>query len=221
MRIDAGRDNVGGYFFAALQSDTAGAAVLDEDFRDARLGANLHARFARGIGNGIRDRARAAAAEAPRAERAINFAHVVMQQNISGSRRTNSKKRSDNAGGGHRGFKYICLKPLIEKISGAHGHELNQCVALVGRKASKALHQEMKLLEIARFERRGVRRNHGQHRLHEAAHRRHHLREFVVGFGVDAGMAANFALRARVIVHSPEVISIGHRRERAIERQDF
>jgi len=34
-------------------------------------------------------------------------------------------------------------------------------------------------------------------------------------------MAANFALRASVIVHAPEMIAVGHRGERAIEGKDF
>src|SRR5580692_10942684 len=34
-------------------------------------------------------------------------------------------------------------------------------------------------------------------------------------------MAANFALRARVVVHAPEVVAVGHGRERAIQRKYF
>ena len=34
-------------------------------------------------------------------------------------------------------------------------------------------------------------------------------------------MAANFALRARVIVHAPEMVAVEHRRERAVERENF
>src|ERR1700733_12477942 len=34
-------------------------------------------------------------------------------------------------------------------------------------------------------------------------------------------MPPNLALRARVVVHPPKVIAVGHRRERPIQRQDF
>ena len=44
------------------------------------LRANFDAGFARGGGDGVGNRAGAAAAESPGAERAINFAHVVMQE---------------------------------------------------------------------------------------------------------------------------------------------
>ena len=79
----------------------------------------------------------------------------------------------------------------------------------------------MKLLEVARIERCRVGRNHGQDGLHEPAHRNHHLREFFVRFGVHAGVPANLANGFGVVVHAPQVITVGHRRERAVERQDF
>ena len=34
-------------------------------------------------------------------------------------------------------------------------------------------------------------------------------------------MPQNFAPRAAVIVHAPQVVAVGHRRERAVERQHF
>ncbi len=80
---------------------------------------------------------------------------------------------------------------------------------------------KVQLLQIARIERGGIGRDHGEHGLHEAAHRRHHLGKFVVGFGVNAGVAANFADGLGVIVHAPQMIAIGHGRESAIERQNF
>ncbi len=109
-----------------------------------------------------------------------------MEQNISRARRANAEKRADDPRGGHRGLEDVGLKPLVEKIGGTHSHELDESVALVGRKAAETLHQKVKLLEIAGLQSGGVGRNHREQRLHEAADRRHHLREFVVGFGVDA-----------------------------------
>src|SRR5882724_14734 len=96
MRVNAGGDDVGGEFLAALQSDTGGAAVLHENFSDRRLRSNLDASFARSIRNRIRNGSRAAAAEAPGAERAIDFAHVMVQENVSRAGRTNAEKRADD-----------------------------------------------------------------------------------------------------------------------------
>src|SRR5277367_4202042 len=71
------------------------------------------------------------------------------------------------------------------------------------------------------MERGGVRRNHAEQRLHEAAHRGHHLGEFVVGLSVEARVAANLADGFRAIVHAPEVVAVRHGRKGAVERQDF
>ncbi len=71
------------------------------------------------------------------------------------------------------------------------------------------------------MERSGIRRDHAEKRLDEAAHLQHLLAEFVVGFGVAAGMADEFAARFGVIVDAPQIIAAGHGRERAVEGQNF
>src|SRR5206468_4891408 len=98
---------------------------------DRRFGADFDASFARGIGDGIRNGACAAAAETPGTERAVDFAHVVMEEDIRGSGRANTKERPDDAGGGHSCFENVSLEPLVEKIGRAHGHELDEGIALV------------------------------------------------------------------------------------------
>src|SRR2546426_1816473 len=92
VRIDAGGNNVGEKFFAILEGDAASAAVLDEDFADRRFGADFNAGFAGSIGDGIGNGARAAAAETPGAERAVDFAHVVMEKNVGGAGGANAEK---------------------------------------------------------------------------------------------------------------------------------
>ena len=49
----------------------------------------------------------------------------------------------------------------------------------------------------------------------------HRLAEFFVGFGVELGVAFEFAARFAVIVLAPEIIAVGHRRDRAVERENF
>ena len=125
---DAGGDNVATDFFARLEDDAGGAAVPIDDFCDGGIGADFDAEFACGGPDGVGDCAGAAAAEAPRAECAINFAHVVMQENVGGAGRTNAEKRADDAGGGHGCLEHVGLKPLVEEVDGAHGHELDLVV---------------------------------------------------------------------------------------------
>ena len=145
----------------------------------------------------------------------------MMQENVRGAGRADAKERPDDAGGGHGGFEDIGLEPLVEKIGGAHGHELDERVTLVGRELAETLEQKMELLEIFGIERGGIGRNHREQGLHEAAHGNHHLGEFVVGLGVEAGMSTNVADGFGVIVYAPQVIAVGHGRKCAVEREDF
>src|SRR6267143_1139739 len=89
------------------------------------LRAGFHAEFARGGGDGVADGAGAAAAESPGPEGAVDFAHVMVQENVSGAGGTDAEEGADDAGGGHGGFEDVGLEPLVEKIGGAHGHELD------------------------------------------------------------------------------------------------
>ncbi len=110
---------------------------------------------------------------------------------------------------------------MIEKIDGAHGHELDLVVFVVARHALEAASDEEQLHQFARVERVGVGRDHAEDRFHEAAHGLHGFAEFVVGFGVDAGVAGDLAVSLAVVVHAPQVIAAGHGREGAVERENF
>src|SRR5262249_59249312 len=106
--------------FSRWESDAAGAAIFHQDFRDRCLRADFDSGLARGGRDRIGDGAGATTAESPRAERAIDFAHVVMEKNIRGAWRTNAEECSDDAGSRHSGFEDVRFKPLVEEISGAH-----------------------------------------------------------------------------------------------------
>ena len=52
-RIDAGRNHVGVNLVAVREHDALGLAVLDDDLRDAGLGADFDSGFAGGVGDGV------------------------------------------------------------------------------------------------------------------------------------------------------------------------
>ncbi len=62
----------------------------------------------------------------------------MVQQNIGGAGRPHAEESSDNARSRHRGLEHIGLKPLIEKVDGAHGHELDLVVLVLARHALEA-----------------------------------------------------------------------------------
>ena len=51
--IDAGRNCFGVNFIAVGEDDSFGLAILDDDFRDGGLGANLDAGLAGGVSDGV------------------------------------------------------------------------------------------------------------------------------------------------------------------------
>ena len=95
-RIDTGRNDVGANLFAILENDAPGLAVRNDDFRDRRFTAYLGAGFARCRGNRVRYRARSSAHKPPRPECAVDFAHIMVQQNVGRARRSNAEEGSDN-----------------------------------------------------------------------------------------------------------------------------
>src|SRR5580692_12620322 len=93
--IDARRDNAGMNFFAAFEDYALRDAIFYENFRDCHFLTDFDAGFEGGAGDGVGNGAGAAAAETPGAEGAINFAHVMMEQDVGRAGRANSEKRAD------------------------------------------------------------------------------------------------------------------------------
>ena len=160
-------------------------------FAIGRLGADLDAGLARRVGDRVGDRARAAAREAPRAEGAVDLAHVVVQQHVGRARRAHAEERADDARGRHRRLQHVGLEPLVEEVDGAHRHELD-LVVLVARREScwNRRPRKSRSCRPLRIERRRVGRRHAEDRLDEAAHLDHRLAVLVVGLGVELASAA-------------------------------
>ena len=104
----------------------------------ARLRADLDAGLARRGRDRLRDGAGAAARQAPRAERAVDLAHVVVEQHVGGARRSHAEKRADDARRRHRRLEHVGLEPLVEKVDRAHRHELDLVVPVVVRQRAEA-----------------------------------------------------------------------------------
>src|SRR4029077_16823314 len=92
MGVDAGGDDAGGDFFTGFENDAGGAAILDENFIYGGLRADFHAELAGRGGDSIADGAGATATEAPGAEGAVDLAHVMVQENVSGAGRANTEE---------------------------------------------------------------------------------------------------------------------------------
>src|SRR5678815_4111700 len=83
----------------------------------ARLANRLRARGAR---NRFANRARSAFLKAPRPKRAVDLAHVMMQQHIRRAGRPWPEKGADDSAGGLCRLERIELEPFIEVVGAAH-----------------------------------------------------------------------------------------------------
>jgi hypothetical protein len=83
------------------------------------------------------------------------------------------------------------------------------------------LQQKEELLEAPWVERCRIRRQHAEDGTDEPPHFDHRAAVLVVGLRIEARMARDFAPCLRVVVDPPQIVAVRHRRERAIEWQDF
>ncbi len=70
---------------AVFEDDPLGAIAADMNAANRRLRPDLDASGEGGAGNRVRDGTGSAAGQSPRAEGAVDFAHVVVQQDIGGA----------------------------------------------------------------------------------------------------------------------------------------
>ena len=111
---------------AALEDDARSRGRRGRDARDRRLGADLGAERLRRAGDRVRHAAGAALRDAPGAERAVDLAHVVVEQHVRGPGRADALVRADDPRRRHRRLERVGLEPLVEEVRRAHRHELDE-----------------------------------------------------------------------------------------------
>jgi hypothetical protein len=151
----------------------------------------------------------------------VNLAHVVMQQHVRGAGRTRTEERADDAAGRLRALERIELEPLIEQVGGRLRDELGDAIQLLLGQALRVLAELEQAEQVARTQRRGIRRHHADDRFDRLGSAGHHARVFVVGFGVARRVPVNFLAREIVIVPASQIVAVLERRDRARQRQDL
>jgi hypothetical protein len=118
-------------------------------------------------------------------------------------------------------LEHVGFEPLIKKINRAHRQQLELVVTIEFRERAESLEEIAQHREFAHFQRERIGRRHRQNVFGEAAHLDHRAAVLVVDLRIGPSNAGRSHERSRVVVHAPEVIPGEHRRERAVERQDF
>ena len=160
--------HAGANLLSTGQRHTGRAAVLGEDFRHARAGANLHAHGARRRRHRLGDAAHASAHESPQAAFAAHAAHDMMEQHVGRAGRVRAALGADHAVGGQRHLQGLRLKPRVEKIL----HALREDVQVAHQFFRGHLHhaaaQAGELLPVGESAPRDVRWSLKQQRFDEA-----------------------------------------------------
>ena len=139
LRVGGGHHNFGIEFVAVFEGDTHRASVFDLDLLHACVDSDLHPKRFRRVQDGAADSAGAVLGKTPGAERAVDFAHVVMEQHIRRPWRARTEERADDPAGGFGAFQRVGLEPLFKQIRGGLRGEFGDGVQLFFRKTRRVL----------------------------------------------------------------------------------
>jgi hypothetical protein len=219
--VCSGHHDSGCEFIAVLENHAHGAPTPDLDLLHARVDSDLHPeRFCR-VENGAADSARAVLGKAPGAERTINFAHVVMKQNVRRPGRARTQECADDPAGSFRAFQRVGLEPLFEQIRAGLCGELGDGIQFFFREACRVATDLEQIGQVARAKRRWVRRDQAEEGFDRFRGARHDAGIFIVGFCVLRRVTVDLLAGQVMVVPRGEVIPVFHRSERAGQWQDL
>ena len=201
------QDRVGVDLLARFEGDADRAPALDDDVGDRGVEPDLGAERLRGAADRVAHAAGPTLRDPPGPERAVDLAHVVVEQDVGRARALDALVRADDPGRAHRRLERVRLEPLVEELRRAHGHELDEDRLLALREPLEAPGEAGQRHQRARVEAGQVGRGDGQDRLDEPGHLDHQLAVFLVRLGVAGRPAAQLADGPAVVVHPPQVVA--------------
>jgi hypothetical protein len=194
---------------AVVEHDAGRAPPRHAQVAHRRLGQDLGAEAARRRGDRLADAAGAAFREPPRAKRAVDLAHVMVEQHVGGAGRAHAQEGADDAAHRHRRHQRLALEPLLEEIHRTHRHELEVQVAQIGLEIAHEASHPQQLQELARIERGGIGRRLVDHVLGEARQLAHRQAELGIDVGVARAQRGDLAMGAVRIAPARERASVG------------
>ena len=221
LRVCSRHHDFGLELIAVLECDSNSASILDDDLLHACVDSDLHPERFRRVQDRAADSARAVLGKAPGAERAVNFAHIVMEQHIRRPRRARTQERADDPAGGFCTFQRVGLEPLFEQIRGRLRGELGNRVQFFFLRARRILTDFEQAEHVAQDQGSWVRRDQVDDWLDGFRGARHDACIFIVGFRILGRVTIDLAARQVVVVPRGEIISVFHWREGAWQAAGF
>jgi hypothetical protein len=162
-------DDRGLQLVTVFEAHAGRLAVANDDFFYARLGAQLAAGGLECARNRLGHGTHTTTREAPRTDVAIDFAHVVVQQDVGRARRVHPEGRADDAAARLGGLDYLGLEILVEVLGHAHGPEADRLVHAILAHLPELAADVQKLEQVFRLERGRVGRRGQQEVANEPA----------------------------------------------------
>ena len=154
--------------------------------------------------DGRRDGAGAALRQRPLAERTVDLAEVVMQEDHAGARRLDPQEGADDAGCRHGADEWLPLKPAAQEIVGASRNEVEQRALGAQWQMAEILGETGVLQPLLRIAIR-IGSRHVDRWTNEAGDVGNRLLEVVVVVGVAVRPLANLAQGVGVVGAAIEV----------------
>ena len=208
LHIGVGDDEPAMNLLAAGQHHAHRPASLDQYALDLGAGADGAAGSLEGSGERLGDGPHAAARIAPGADRAVDLAHVMVQQHVGRAGRHRPQRRADDAGDGEIGLDDVGLEILVEEIRDRHRPEAQRQRHLFPAQPGEFLAEIKHLAEVARPEACRVGRGAHQKRLDEAALPRHIAGIAVVGLRVALREPRELAAVCVVVAAVGEIVAV-------------
>src|SRR5208337_4726768 len=130
-----------------------------------RTGAYVDPAGGARAGHGLRDRAHAAQSVAPDALSAVGFAEAVMKQHVGRAGRVGTGVGSDDSVEAEDRLDGIALEPLLEKIAGRTGEDLDEIPLAFESKRTQAVDDPRRIEQFAQSRREAASCRHVGRRL--------------------------------------------------------
>ena len=159
--------------------------------------------------------------QAPRADIAIDVAHIVVQQDIGRSGRHGAKSGADDGGNGKVSLDQRVFEVVVKEVRDRHGPEADHFGHLAFGHLAHLATQPQQFQQIAGAEGGGVGRRAHQHGADKAAKAQDVAGVAVIRLGIAGGVAGEFAAVGVVVAEHAKIAAVVGKDRAALIGQDL
>ncbi len=145
----------------------------------------------------------------------------MVQQHVGGAGGARSQEGPDDAAGRLGGLERIELEPLVQIVRRAHGHELVERVEFFRAQRAEVPGELQHALEIGGRQRRRIRGQHAENRLHRHGHVVHQAAEQHRRLGVPGRVPGQLPAGQVGIDPGAQIVAVVERHDGALQRENL